>query len=198
MNRRSNILLCAGWAAMCAMGVGLFILPAVRARGELSRRIVGLREELAKPNAGPQAIEELSRDRESLMAFGAGRMTPIPAESDVAGLIESLTRTLSESGLKDRDITTRAARSLEGAHALPVTVAVTGESPKVFEALERVESLPRLVRVERLRVSAEDEQQAGKRAREPQVRAEMLIEVFYTPRSDAAPRIAEAAEGAKP
>lgn len=197
MNRRSNILLGAGWAAMAAVGIGLFIMPAARARRELSSRIDGLRDELAKPNAGPQAIEELSRDRASLMAFGSGRMTPIPAESDVAGLIESLTRTLSEAGLKDRDITTRSSRALEGVFALPVTVAVTGDFPKIFEALSRVESMPRLVRVERLRMLADDEQRAGKRAREPRVRAEMLIEVFYTPKSEPTTRTAHASEGGR-
>lgn len=194
MSRKSNVILCAGWVAMVAVGVGLFIVPAVRSRADLEMRIENLRIELAKPNAGPEAIEELSRDRASLMAFGAGRMTPIPSESDVGGLIESLTRTLSDEGLQDRDITTRPSKSLEGANALPVTVAVTGEFPRIFDTLARIESMPRLVRVERMRVQAED-QHAGARGRAPKVRAEMLIEVFYTPKTEVGTVAAERLEG---
>jgi len=66
---------------------------------------------------------------------------------------------------------------------LPVAVTLFGPFERVYEAIGRIEALPRLVRVGRLRVTADDGTPASrnKRARLGTVRAELTIDAFYKP-----------------
>lgn len=190
MKSTPNLILGLGLAGVVALGAGVLIAPAVRARALLHDQIEALNNELNTPTAGPDAVERLANDLASLRAFAEGRTAQIPTESDLSGLLDTLSRTLSDLGLNERDITTRPPRAVEDAMSLPVTVAVNGPFPSVYRALAVIERLPRLVRVERLRAQINDG--VGKeRPRDPSVRAELLIEVFYTPTS-VAPAIADA------
>lgn len=184
MKSTPNLILGLGLAGLVALGAGVLIAPAVRARALLHDQIEALNNELNTPSAGPDTVERLANDLASLRAFAEGRTAQIPVESDLSGLLDTLSRTLSDLGLNERDITTRPPRAVEDAMSLPVTVAVNGPFPSVYRALSVIERLPRLVRVERLRAQIHDG--TGKeRPRDPAVRAELLIEVFYTPASSA-------------
>lgn len=185
MIRKADLWLAAGWAGLVAAGVGLLIVPGVREDSRLRKEIDGLTAELAKPANGPEVIERLSMDLRTLREFGKGRMTPIPAESDVAGLMKSLSTTLQELGLDQRDVTTRSPKVLEDASSMPMSVTLSGPFPRIYEALAGIESLPRLVRMERLRIS-QDEARSGKFDRTGRVRAELSVEAFFSPRAVAA------------
>lgn len=180
--RRGDLWLGAGWLGMAGVAVGLLIVPAARSRSAEISEIARLRAEYAKPFNGPEAVERLSGDLATLKQFGDGRMTPIPEESDIAGLMGSLSATLSELRLDQRDITTRAAKNLDGASVMPVAVTLFGPFERVYEAIGRIEALPRLVRVGRLRITA-DEAPGGARGRSGLVKAELTIDAFYRPTS---------------
>lgn len=172
--------LAAGFGALVVVGVAALIAPSMRSRLTLQREIASLRAELAKPSTGPDAIEQLRADLASLRSFSEGRNTPIPMESDVAGLVRSLSTTLTDLGLDQRDITTRDARKIEGAWSMPLTVSVTGPFLKIYETIRAVEGLPRLVRVERLRLAL-PESRAQNRSGTSDVKAEILVEAFFAP-----------------
>lgn len=178
--RRGDLWLGAGWLAMTGVVVGLVVLPAARSRTTEIAEVARLRAEYSKPFNGPEVVERLTSDLSTLKQFGEGRMTPIPEESDIAGLMGSLSATLSELKLDQRDITTRVAKSLEGASVMPVAVTLFGPFERVYEAIGRIEALPRLVRVGRLRITTDDAS-GGKRGRSGLVKAELTIDAFYRP-----------------
>lgn len=179
---RTDVLLSFGLLAGIGLASALAIRPSLAARSALNSEIAQLEAELAAPGDGPEIVLKLSNDLESLRNFGAGRMTPIPAESDIAGLMSSLSDSLSALGLDERDITTRPPKQGPDATSLPVTITLTGPFLKVYDAVSAIEGLPRLVRVERMRLQIEQATgQARHRPREPLVRAEVLIDALHAP-----------------
>ena len=178
--RRGDLFLCAGWVVVTGLTVGLLIVPAAKGRSAEIAEVARLRAEYSKPFNGPEVVERLRSDLSTLKQFGDGRMTPIPEESDIAGLMGSLSATLAELRLDQRDITTRVARSLDGASVMPVAVTLFGPFERVYDAIGRIEALPRLVRVGRLRITADDAM-GGKRPRSGLVKAELTIDAFYRP-----------------
>lgn len=178
--RRSDLWLAGAWVAMVGLGAGLVVAPAAKTRNDSINEIARLKAQHAQPFNGPETVERLSADLRSLTQFGEGRMTPIPQESDIAGLMGSLSGTLSSLNLEQRDITTRAARNLDGASVMPVAVTLHGPFERVYEAIDRIEGMPRLVRVGRLRVTT-DGPESAQRARSGTVKAELTIDAFYRP-----------------
>lgn len=173
-------------------GIGLVILVCVSAggllwpswssgrvlRGEISQ----LEQELSKPKSDPEMIDRLSQELAGLNSLRDQRMTPIPEERDVAGLMRELSAMLDDLGLLEREITTGSAQTQDEASVMPMTVVLSGPYPSVAEAVTRMESLPRLVRVQRLRMALE-RSRSGTVNRSGIVRADIRLEVFFEPRS---------------
>jgi Tfp pilus assembly protein PilO len=180
MKPNRTVMLAAGWAALVAVGGAVGVLPAARERARLSAEIESLRVELAKPTDGPEVVDRLTEDLNRLREFGRGRMTPIPRESDTAGLMGMLSATLTEAGIDRRDITTRSTKMHGDTASLPVTVSMNGRFPSVYRVLAEIESMPRLVRVERVRLRAQ-ETKPGVPDRDGHLRAELSIEAFFRP-----------------
>lgn len=180
--RANNTAFILGWLALTAAGASALVAPPWSERSMLLRETRALTDELAKPTDGPEVVERLTNDLDRLREFGRGRMTPIPTDSDVAGLMGLISTMLTELSLDKRDITTRPAKSLGDASSMPVTIILNGPFTSVYEAIDRIESMPRLVRVERLRITSETEKN-GMPSREGTVRAELSIDAFYTAKS---------------
>lgn len=183
MNRPNHhTMLGAGWFLATVLTAWLVIWPAHRDFRALEREIETKRAELSNPGDGPEAIEKLATDLAALRKFGDERMTPIPSESGVAQLVRELSLAFDELGLRDREITTGGAKPLEEASAMPMTIMLGGKFPAIHRAVTQIESLNRLVRVQRLRIATEKPTTQGF-DRSGRVRADVLLDVFYAPRS---------------
>jgi len=178
--RQSDILLGLGWCAIVGMTVGLFVMPSLQREQELKAEISELQSELAQPSSGPELIAQLEDSLETLRSFGDGRMTDIPEDSDIAGLMRSLTRILADYGLSQHDLTTRPEKTLRYASAKPVSISLSGPFQAIYQAVQRIESLPRLVRIERFRLSRPPFTR-GTLDRSGVVDAEIWIDAFYAP-----------------
>jgi len=180
MSRSLNIWLGLGCAAFLVLGALLLVWPAHRANEILDAKRAELELELRKPSDGPETIERLSGDLAQLREEAAGRSTPIPKDSDVAGLMGELSRFTQEAGIQNRDISTQEPRKLEEASALSVLMRLDGPFDSVYQILSRIEELPRLVRLGRVRIETEGARR-GEVSAPGVVRAEVLIEAFYAP-----------------
>jgi Tfp pilus assembly protein PilO len=169
-----------GLAVIVGVSSLAFVAPGIQKSRRLGKDIREFRAELKKPNSGPEVIGTLSKQLDTLRALSDRRMTPIPQQSNVAGLITDLSAMLDSLNLSHREITTGNSRTLEEASSMPMTVTLQGPFPSIAEAVRQIESLPRLVRVQRLRVST-DQPRRGEVDRSGEVRADVLIEVFYAP-----------------
>ncbi|TVQ77859.1 MAG: hypothetical protein EA380_06785 [Phycisphaeraceae bacterium] len=171
-----------GLGILVCVGVGGLLWPSWSSGRVLRGEIGQLEQELSKPKSDPEMIERLSQELAGLNALRDQRMTPIPEERDVAGLMRELSAMLDELGLLEREITTGSPQVHDEASVMPMTVVLSGAYPSVAEAVIRIESLPRLVRVQRLRLALE-RTRSGAVNRSGIVRADIRIEVFFEPRS---------------
>jgi len=178
---KSNLGLGIGLGLCLIGGVALIVRPAYLGAKALEDEIEAKRAELARPGSGPQTIERLAHQLTALRALGKERMTPIPEDSGVATLVRSLSESFDDLGLKDREVSTGGAKQLDEASSLPMTIAISGGFPAIHSALARIESLDRLVRVQRLRVAGEGKTRAGF-DRSGRVRADIQLDVFYAPK----------------
>lgn len=178
---RETWILGAAWAGVVTAGVGLLVVPTMRRTAAIEAEVVELRVEAAKPSDGPEAIAGLERELEALQKRGEARMTPIPEQSDVAGLMRQLSGKLDELGLDKRELVQGTVKRLEEASLVPMSVMVEGPFPKIYSVARYLEGLPRLVRVQRLRIALGG---TGRDTidRSGVVQAELLIDVFFEPR----------------
>ncbi len=181
--RPSKISLVCGGAWLLLVGIASagWIVPVYAESARLEREIAELEAELAKPADGPEVIERLATQVTQLEALMHERMRPIPDDSDVAGLMLELSLVLDELGLVEREVTTGAPKQLDEARSMPMSVLLRGEFLSIYAAVRHIEALPRLVRVQHVRILTDRSRQALPN-RTGVVEAELVIEVFFAPR----------------
>jgi len=169
-----NITLLLWWIVLVAAGVGALIVPGLQSVRDLSQETDELRQRISANNDGAAALRRLEGRLEEARRVVREETTPIPEDSNVAALIRQLSSRLSDLGVTEREITTGSPAQLDDASSMPMSVRVKTEFLNIYEVIRWVESLPRLVRVERLsieRVSDDDD-------RTDAVEADIMLEAF--------------------
>ncbi|MFG0274664.1 MAG: type 4a pilus biogenesis protein PilO [Phycisphaerales bacterium] len=178
MKSPTNLQLGVAWAAMAAALSAVAIWPRWRAISQLEQRSVALSQMIAEADDVNAQIRELTEWMLEIESRVRASTTPIPRDSGVADLVRELTDKFRELGVAEREITTGAASNGDEASALPMTVVARGSFTSVVESIRWIESLPRLVRIRRIKIE---------RARDwsmdnPKVSAEFLLDAFFDPR----------------
>ncbi len=182
MNLSPRLGFALGWIALAALSVVLGVIPRVRAIDRLREDAMRLSSRSFRADNG---AAELSRIEARLIAVreAVERETrDIPSEAAIAELIRAFTQRLDLNGMTEREITTGATTNLGDALAAPMSVRLSGPFLGVYDAIEWLESLPRLVRIVRVKVetprrSTQDVlEHAGRK-----VQAEILLTVYSDP-----------------
>ncbi|MEM8836153.1 MAG: type 4a pilus biogenesis protein PilO [Planctomycetota bacterium] len=169
-----------GLALLLAIGTAIGTLPVLRSTADMLDEQERLRGEIALMRDGAEVVDRLREKVALLNELGAGRLTPIPPENDMAELIRTLSETMDSAGLRDRDISLQNSKQLDEASVLPISVRAGGSFDEVREVIRDVESMPRLVRVGRMRLRIEGGVR-GEVIRHGELDAELLVEAFYGP-----------------
>ena len=175
----SNTKLVVGLVLLIACFVGVLIVPEVRRCRSILVDIERLESEIEQLSASDELIARLEERRAELEQFGAGRVMVIPARNDVAGLVTELSETFDEAGLSGREITSQNETRMDDVIKTPMVVRAEGRFPQIYEVLRRLEHMPRLLRVGRLRIERVERSARGELTRNPAVSADILIEAFY-------------------
>lgn len=179
MSNKTNIMLGVSLALFLILGFGVLVVPKMNRQALADAQFEGFRAELEKPNAGPQTVTMLNDRLEILRQLGEDRITPIPDEPDLAGLMSSMSTMFAQHGLEPPQLTTGTPEPDRGAMSMPMTIVAEGEFVPLAQAILGIESLDRLVRVRRVRISTDSPRRNGPVDREGLVRADLLLDVFY-------------------
>ncbi len=180
MSKKHTLWLAVGMVALLLVGVLAGIAPRLRVMDRLDSEALSLQDRARRADNGAAEIVRLESHLADVQEIEETSIKDIPAENDVAGLIRALTTRLDRLGMTEREITTGAIEALEDAMAAPMTVRMRGPFLGVQEAVEWLESLPRLVRVLRVKIetpnrSASDRLAGGS----ADVEAELILNVFF-------------------
>jgi Tfp pilus assembly protein PilO len=189
VSTKTNAMLAVGLVLVALLGAGVAIVPKLSAASVARAEIEGFEAELAEPNAGPEAIAMLEERIEIMSAIGEDRITPIPERADLADLMRRLSQMFESAGIEPPQLTTGVPEQEKGVMAMPMTIVASGGFTALAETIGRIEALPRLIRVQRVRLATDASRGSGDIDRAAPVRADLLLDVFY----DAG---AERAEGA--
>ncbi|GAB4545127.1 MAG: hypothetical protein Tsb0013_02740 [Phycisphaerales bacterium] len=179
MNNRQGIALGFGLALVVFLGAALFVVPKWGQLRTASGEISQFEDELARTNAGPETIAMLKERLEVLNRFGDDRITPIPREPDLAGLMRRMSEMFKGSGIAPPQLTTGVPQPDNGAMAMPMTISADGSFVGLVGAIRQIEDLPRLVRVRRVRLASESDRMRDTVDRSGMIRADLQLDVFY-------------------
>ncbi|MEM1424220.1 MAG: type 4a pilus biogenesis protein PilO [Planctomycetota bacterium] len=181
MTRNTHLMLGSGLAFIAIAALVLLLVPSWRSTGDAADEIDQYERELASPSAGPEAIAELRSRLDLLIEIGDDRITPIPDEPDLAGLMRRMSEMFSTGGLAPPQLTTGVPQEDVGAIAMPMSISAQGGFLPLVDAIGAIESLPRLVRVRRVRLANDGSRGSGPVDRSGLVRADLQLDVFYAP-----------------
>ncbi len=149
-SRARLLLVMLGLAVVFAVGSWW---PAHHEQRRLSERISQAQAKLQSERLGlgdlPALVKEIgAMERE--LAVGPRR---VPTNNDVAELLRSLCMLMDEHQLVDQQIVTQTIVSGRDYSLMPLRLEFRGLFPQVYGFLEKLESLPRMVRVMKVQVN---------------------------------------------
>ena len=146
-------------------------------------RLAGLRELTAR-------IGDLGREIESRRSELAQLDERLPASEGLDGLLKEITRIAQRADLSVRTVKGEKPVAAGPAMEVPLTLALEGDFAGLYDFLIAVESLPRITRIEGLKVTAlaGDARAKDRLEREGDglVRAELTLAVYFSAQKVAA------------
>lgn len=180
MSRSHRIWFPVGFVALIVLGVVAGIMPRLRTIDRLDQEAASLADRAHRADNGAAEIARLQERLTAAKTVATGGIKNIPADNDIAGLIRQLTSRLDQLGMAEREITTGSIEDLGDAFAAPMTVRMKGPFLGVQDAVEWLESLPRLVRILRIKVETPRRSAADRlAAHDAAVEAELILNVFF-------------------
>jgi len=175
------------WVSLLLAGLTIGVRPRLRALDRLDADADSYAARAARADNGAAELTRLDDRLRAVRSTVDGEMKHIPPSTDAAEFIRALTSQLDTLGMSGREITTGATVDLDDAMSAPMTVRLRGPSTGVYQAIQWIESLPRLVRI--VRVSIETPQRSADELLENagrSVQAELLLSVYSDPKQKGA------------
>lgn len=182
MTASPRLWLAIGWVALVALCVGLGILPRAKSIDRLKNDAARLSSRSFRADNGAAELARIEARLTEIRSTVEREARDIPADAAIAELIRAFTQRLDQNGMNEREITTGSTTDLGDALAAPMSVRLSGPFLGVYDAIEWLESLPRLVRIVRVKIetprrSTQDVlDNAGRN-----VQAEILLTVYSDP-----------------
>lgn len=157
---------------------GFFVLgmwlPQWLHERELLSRIQAAQKRLGFDEAGAVALVDLAREVNQLRDMVSQSDRYVPASSELGPLLQKLSPQKA-AGLKQPEIVTRQVVAGSDYSVIPISVQFEGQFQDTFEYLKSVESMHRLVQVNRVSLTAEPQK------RDTPLRVELDLSTFYAP-----------------
>jgi hypothetical protein len=145
------------WVIAGAVLGGLFIgvwYPYHHLRSQMQRQIDEARVELGLSLDGSDDWTTLPTHVAMLRERTRGAQKYVPQQDEIAEVLRGLTTSLDAHGVTRPEVTTKKAKHFADYSVIPVSVQFTAQFPETFGVLKRLESLPRLIRIERLELES--------------------------------------------
>lgn len=104
-----------------------------------------------------ESLVELSEQVRSLRAEVAGQRRTIASPDEMPAILREISLRIERAALQGEGITTGEMIEEQRVRALPVELTVGGTAPSVLALVESIETMPRLVQVDRLQINRSDE-----------------------------------------
>jgi Tfp pilus assembly protein PilO len=137
--------------ALFAVGVWM---PARERSVEIERRITAAKSELGMTAVAKDELTQLNAQVTDLRKVVSGAQRYVPVGDEIAEVVRGVNEALREHGVTEQEMIARSTRRFADHCEIPLTVEYRSSFPVVFGALRQIESMPRLIRVDRLTLSS--------------------------------------------
>lgn len=139
------------------------------------RAIQTLETKLSMVDHRRQTMVDLAEEVRRLNAELRGRRRVIAPAGEMPAILRQISLQIERAALRSEGITTGETIDQKHVRALPVELFVGGSASSVLDFVESIESMPRLVQVDRLQIANGDEPRPSK---EPTVNAQMRLTAY--------------------
>ena len=147
------ITLIVAFIAACGLGYYFMVTPLLEDQERLARKEQALRSEFEQKAGQAANLEELKQQRvEMEESFGA-LLRQLPSDTEVPGLLEDITLTGLDAGLKFQSIQLQLERRQEFYIELPISITVEGQYHNMGAFVSGVANLSRIVTLHDFRIS---------------------------------------------
>lgn len=147
------IVLIIAFAAACGGGYYFLVMPLLADQERLAREEQTLRSEFEQKAGQAANLEELKQQRvEMEESFGA-LLRQLPSDTEVPGLLEDITLTGLDAGLKFQSIQLQPERRQEFYIELPISITVEGLYHNMGAFVSGVANLSRIVTLHDFQIS---------------------------------------------
>ncbi|MFA9480198.1 type 4a pilus biogenesis protein PilO [Phycisphaerales bacterium AB-hyl4] len=137
-------------AGVMLLLVAVLWLPGAMERRELSQRIDDAKQRLAGELADVQLLHPLGEQVVQLHAAIDEAPHHVPAHDELDHLLRRLTEALDAFDLQQQEIVTERTRRYDDHGVSTVSMRFEGGFPATYGVLQQIESMPRLVRLDRV------------------------------------------------
>lgn len=152
---RDTLKMCGILFGIAAIFTGAVLVPFGIRDSRLQARIDTAREELGITQVDHSGLTRLNKQVEDLRAQVAGRGQSIPDEEQISLVLKDLSKLINAPGVSSQEIVTENARFFADYNILPVNIQFNAPFVTAFDLVTRLESLSRVVRVDRLEFEAD-------------------------------------------
>ncbi len=169
--------------ALASLGGLTLVWPCYRDAAEISRQAEDLRRKGEQPHDKAAEIAALAAEQEALDRRIHTEFKLVPESADLAGLMQSLSIPVDRMRVSHQTMLSgeprEAAPGSTKAMAQPLTVEMQARFDAVFQLLQTIEMLPRLLRVSSVSIICEGGQDQGDTR--PLAKATVIVEAIYEP-----------------
>ena len=162
---------------IAAMGVAFTLAAWMPARGE--SRGYAERIEAARATLGPSMQGDVLAERDRAVRELQARLGEhdrfVPEAPELASVLRSLTRAVRDRGVHEHELETLETARFARYSVIPARLAFRADFKQTFDVLTDIETMARLIRVDRLELRAE---RSGD-ARNPTLAASMQLSTFH-------------------
>ncbi len=144
-----------GWALLVLIGILSMTWFQPKMLGNERERYSNLVLRLERAEDGAAEIRMLAHELSTIKG-DATSIKHVPNDSQFAVLIQDLGARLEALGIEQREITNGGSVDLGAAMSIPMRVRMTSGFPGVYQTVRWIESLPRLIRVQRVQIKSQD------------------------------------------
>ncbi len=150
---RDQLMLIGTMVAMFGAFIAFGYMPIHGQRKQARGQIEAYRTQLGMDLAGSKELPKLEAEVVALREACSGAQRDVPTQSELASLLRALSSELDRQHATDKEVQTRAVVQGADYNVLPVSLRFSSSFRSVYAFLRQVESMPRLIRIDRMELT---------------------------------------------
>lgn len=154
---RDQLILLGMMAVVAAVFTVAVYLPIRSQQSQSQEQIRAYKTQLGIDLAGSKELPTLEKEVAALREACSGAQRDVPTQSELGDLIKALSGELERQQVRDRETQMRPVMQGADYSVLPVSLQFTASFRSLYSFLNQVESMTRLIRIDRLELTGTPE-----------------------------------------